>query len=144
MRKEVLIAIVLGFVLGLVITFGLWSANKAMKSKETLTETEETTTPTLVPTPTPAQVFSLAILAPEDESVQNKEKVTVSGTTEPEAQVVVIGEKDEKIVTADSKGKFEAEIMLENGTNEITVSAANEAGDEVTKTISVVYTTVEF
>lgn len=144
MRKEVLIAIVLGFVLGLVITFGLWSANKAMKSKEALTQTEETATPTLVPTPTPAQVFSLAILTPEDESVQNKEKVTVSGTTEPEAQVVVIGEKDEKIVTADSKGKFEAEIVLENGTNEITVSAANEAGDEVTKTISVVYTTVEF
>lgn len=139
-----LIAIVLGFVLGLVITFGLWSANKAMKSKEALTETEETTTPTLIPTPTPVQVFSLAILAPEDESVHNTEKIIISGTTEPEAQVAVIGEKDEKVVSADTTGKFEVEIMLENGTNEITVSAANEAGEEITKTVSVVYTTVEF
>ena len=143
MRKEVLIAIVLGFGLGLLITFGLWSANKAMKQKEELPPTAEETTPALSPTPTPAS-FSLAILTPEDESVQAEEKITISGSTEPEAQVIIISNKDEVIVEADTAGKFSAEITLENGTNDIAITATNEAADEATKTISVVYSTVEF
>lgn len=143
MRKEVLIAIVLGFGLGLLITFGLWSANKAMKQKEELPPTAEETTPSLSPTPIPAS-FSLAILTPEDESVQAEEKITVSGSTEPEVQVIIISNKDEEIVEADNTGKFSADITLEKGTNEITITATNEAGDEVTKTIGVVYSTIEF
>lgn len=135
-----MIAILVGFALGLVITFGIWSANKALTSKKPPAAPEEVV-PTEEITPTPA--FSLSISKPEDESVSNAEKITVSGTTEPEAYVVIIGEKGEEILEADEKGIFSTEVSLVSGTNEITISAFSENGDEVSKTLNVVYSTAE-
>lgn len=141
MRKEVIIAIVLGFALGLVITFGIWNANKALKEKEQPPVTEQVTgAPQSTPT---VSSFSLAILAPEDESVQNEEKIAVVGTTEAGANVVVISQTGETIVEADNSGKFETEITLESGTNEINITATNEKGEEATKTIYLVYSATE-
>ncbi len=61
MRKEVLVAIIIGFGLGLVITFGIWTANKALKTAAPPTppteEKEEVT-------PTPAPTLELLITSP--------------------------------------------------------------------------------
>lgn len=142
MRKEVLIAIILGFALGLIITFGVWSANKAMREKETAKLAEEPTPPAQT-TPTVNPTFSLVILSPEDESLQSQEKIILSGTTEPEAIVMIIGEVGEIITEADDKGQFASEIKLENGTNEITITATNTEGEEANKTLHLVYSTTE-
>lgn len=141
MRKEVLIAILVGFALGLVITFGVWSANKALTSKKAPIVPEEEITPEAQVTPTPP--FSLVISKPEDESISDVEKITISGTTEPQAQIVIIGEKGEEILEADEKGIFTSEVSLVSGTNEITITAFSENGDEVSKTLNVVYSTAE-
>lgn len=145
MRKEVVFAIVLGFALGLIITLGIWQANKAIKEQQSQTNTED------IALPSPSQEqpvqknipFSLTIVKPEDESVSASDKTTVSGTTEPGAQVVVVGEKGEEILEADENGIFSTEISLTSGTNEINVTAYSEKGDEATKTILVVYSTSE-
>ena len=34
MKKEILIAILIGFILGLIITFGIWTANKSLKDNQ--------------------------------------------------------------------------------------------------------------
>ncbi len=141
MRKEVLVAIFVGFALGLVITFGIWSANKALTSKKPPAAPEEEVAAPEEITPTPA--FSLVISKPEDESISSADKVTVSGTTEPEVYVVIMGEKGEEILEADEKGIFSTEVSLVSGTNEITISAFSENGDEVSKTLNVVYSTAE-
>lgn len=142
MRKEVLAAILVGFALGLVITFGIWSANKALTTKKAPTvPEEEITAPTIEVTPTPS--FSLAVSKPEDESIASTEKITISGTTEPLAQIVIIGEKGEEILEADEKGIFTTEVSLVSGTNEITVTAFSESGEEVSKTLNIVYSTAE-
>lgn len=137
----------LGFALGLVITFGIWSANRALKEKETaeiteVTAEEDTQTPKITPIIT-STAFSLAVISPEDESLQNKDKIPLSGTTEPGSVVAILTENNEYIIEADGTGKFETEIPLVAGTNEITIIATNINGDEATKTINVVYTTVE-
>lgn len=146
MRKEVIFAIILGFALGLIITLGIWQANKAIKDQQVQKAGEEdvTTTPAKESLPnTQTLPFSLTIVKPEDESLVSTDKTTVSGTTEPGAQVVVIGEKSEEILEADENGIFSTEIGLVSGTNEITVTAYSNNGDEVTKTILVVYSTSE-
>ncbi|MDP2632564.1 MAG: hypothetical protein Q8P25_02485 [Candidatus Curtissbacteria bacterium] len=139
MRKEVIIAIILGFALGLVITFGVWTANKALKDKDSQSTAEEVspisqTTPTISPA-----VFSLSILSPEDQSVQDKNKITLTGTTEPGSQVIIISQLEEDIVETDASGKFSSNLTLDTGTNQITVTAVNQDGDEATKNIDVVY-----
>jgi len=141
MRKEVFIAITIGFALGLVITFGIWTASKALKETAPKKEVPPQITEEQLPTPTPQAL--LVITSPEDNSISNKEKIEVSGKTSAGTTVVVLYEEGEKIIEANSEGNFTTEITLIEGSNEITVSAYNKEGNEVSKTLSVVYSTAE-
>lgn len=141
MKKEIIIAIVIGFALGLLITFGIWTANKAIKNKPTPTEETELITP-IEPTPT-ATEFSLTIISPEDDSLINTSKVELKGSTVANAVIVIAEENGEKIIEADEEGSFATELALIAGTNEIKITAFNSEGDEVSKTLSLVYSTKE-
>lgn len=141
MKKEIIIAIVIGFALGLLITFGIWTANKAIKNKPTPTEETELITP-IEPTPT-ATEFSLTIISPEDDSLINTNKVELKGSTVANAVIVIAEENGEKIIEADGEGSFATELVLIAGTNEIKITAFNSEGDEVSKTLSLVYSTKE-
>lgn len=139
MRKEVLIAIIIGFGLGLIITFGIWTANKALR------ETAPTVT---VPTeeveePTPAPTLELIVTSPEDNTISEEEMIEVSGQTIPNAIIAIIYPDGEKLLEADEDGSFSTEISLIGGDNEIKISAFNEEGDEVSKTLTVVFSTAE-
>jgi len=141
MKKEIIIAIVIGFALGLLITFGIWTANKAIKNKPTPTEETELITP-IEPTPTAAE-FSLTIISPEDDSLINTSKVELKGSTVANAVIVIAEENGEKIIEADEEGSFATELALIAGTNEIKITAFNSEGDEVSQTLSLVYSTKE-
>jgi len=138
-RKEVLIAIIIGFGLGLVITFGIWTANKALKEAAP----EETLAPEVVIEPTPVPAFSLTVISPEDNSISVEETIEVSGSTTSGAIVVILYQEGEKILEADSEGKFSSEITLAGGPNEIKVTAYDQEGNEAEKTLTVVYSTAE-
>jgi len=141
-KKEVIIAIVIGFALGLVITFGIWTANQALKQQPQLekpTPSEEVKT---IPTPAPEEL-SLALTSPEDNSISSEEKIEVSGKTAPEATVIILYQGGEKIIQADEGGNFSSEITLVGGANEIKITAYDQNGNEVSKTLNVVYSTAE-
>lgn len=141
MRKEVLIAIIIGFGLGLVITFGIWTANRALRVSAPQKEVIPIEEPT--PTPTPTPTFSLTLTAPEDNSISAEETIEVSGSTAPRAIVVILYQEGEKILEADEEGKFSTEITLAGGANEIKVSAFDQEGNEAERTLTVVYSTAE-
>lgn len=143
MRKEVLIAIIIGFGLGLVITFGIWRANKALK--ETVSSKQEVPEKKVeeMITPTPAKEAGLSFTSPENNSISNKDKIVVSGKSTPEAVIVVLYQDGEKILEADKEGNFSTEITLVGGSNEIKVSSFGKDGSESAKTLTVVYSTVE-
>lgn len=141
MKKEVFLAILVGFVIGLIITFGVWQANKAIKSSSTLPKTSEIDQ-SLSPTPE-ANKSSLTILAPADELLSKLPTVTVKGIYLPGAQIVIIYEKGEKLLKADNNGNFEIEIGLVTGENQIEINGFTKEGDEAKQTITVVYTTVD-
>lgn len=140
MKKEVLIAIIIGFAIGLVIAFGIWMANKSLKQ---ITPEKETSSPQInQTTPTPP-ARTLTIDNPTEDFISNQEKITVSGKATPEASVVIIFQEGEKIITADSEGVFSAEITLMGGANEIKISAFDTEGEETSKIINGVYSTAE-
>lgn len=145
MKKEVIIAIAIGFGLGLVITFGIWSANKALKQsapQETQTADQETPTPTPTPITKPT-ALSLTILSPENNSVSENGSVLIKGSTSPAAVVVILFEKGEKILEADSEGQFSSNISLTTGSNEIKIKAYDKQGNEAEKILTIVYSTAE-
>lgn len=132
MRKEVLIAIILGAALGLIIAFGVWRANLALAPKRQAVQTQATPTP---------EAFALTISSPENEAVVGRDSITVQGTTKAGVNLVILYENGEILTTAQEDGSFEADIKLIAGANSITVTAFDEEGESVEKTLTVVYST---
>ncbi|WP_147554267.1 S8 family peptidase [Bacillus testis] len=82
---------------------------------------------------------ALAITSPENGSKTNKETIRVTGTVADDYLDFVKVNGQKATVTA---GKFDQRIMVEQGTNEITVLAQDKAGNKTktTLTISAKYT----
>lgn len=142
MKKEIIVAIVVGFALGLIITFGIWTANKAIKARPEVAFEEEIVTPTPEPTPTPTG-FTLKILSPEDNALVDTSEVELKGSAVANAVIVIAEEDGEKIIEADENGSFATEISLIKGINEITITAFSPEGEEASKTLGLVYSTTE-
>ncbi len=144
MRKEVLVAIIIGFGLGLVITFGIWTANKALKdtstdSVETPAPLEEEIETALIPTP----ALELLITSPENNTISEKQTIEIVGQAAVKAIISIIYPDGEKLLEADDDGNFSTEISLVGGDNQIKISAFSSEGDEASKTLTIVYSTAK-
>lgn len=142
MKKEVLTAIAIGLGIGLLLTFGVYYANRYLKEanqiQSPLSEKEKTGAVT------PTEILpSLSLTSPIDESISKEIKISVIGITSPSAWVVVLTEKGELTLQADVKGNFETNISLVSGENEIEVKSFGDKGEMVSKTVTVVYSTAE-
>lgn len=137
MRKEVIFALILGVLLGGVILYGINLANKAAS----LNSTGKMVSPQPQGQTTPQPEPALSILTPDDHAVVFDSNLPIKGTTKPNATVVITGENDEKIVTADVNGAFETSYDLEGGQNIININAFLSDTPVATASIEVVYTT---
>ncbi len=149
MKKELGIAIFIGILLGFGLSAFFWARNKdnmplnLAGSQPTPTEAENQ--PTAVPTSTDAsEEITLTVTQPENEIISDTEDLTIKGETQPNATVVVIWEEGEDILVADKDGKFETEIELVGGENEINISAYDNQGNKSAQTLTVTYSTAKF
>ena len=147
MKKEVFLAIAIGFVLGLIITFGVWTANNSLKQlshapSPTPLSSPEPQAQAATPTPPPAtNNLQLTVSAPDPDLLTNSQSLTVKGSTSPNATVAILSESAETTVTADSSGNFSADVSLEGGYNRLTVSAFDKDSHTASLTLVVTYTT---
>jgi len=142
MRKEVILAIVGGAVLGLLVIGGLWWTNKTTTEENPIVPSP---TPLITQAPTlmPALLLPLEIINPENESIIEEEEITLEGKTIPGSVVVVIYPEGENIVEADEEGNFETEITLVGGANEIKITAYDEEGNQAKKNLTLIYSTAK-
>jgi len=141
MKKEIIIAVVIGFILGLIITFGVYTANKALKE-------QKEPTPSLPPveqeaTPQPSPTTILEISEPENNIVTRADEITVSGRTNSKTPVAVIAEEFQGFAYSDNEGVFSIDVPLVSGANEIRVVAVPKEGEKEEVIISIVYTEAE-
>ena len=139
MKKEVLIAIIVGFSLGLVITFGIYTAQKSLKERAA---NQNTTEESLI-SGSDANIL-LSITQPTNGSITDKDTITIGGITKKNALVTVISPEDHKATQADDLGNFSVEFSLDVGENKIQITSVSPDETKQEKTISVVYTTYEF
>ena len=121
MKKEVLFAIMVGFLVGLVITFGIYQAQIARK--KTLSKKPGSQIEQVAP-----QNNTFKIHTPGNFSVVDSETLTISGTATPNSYLAVIGQKTENIVQVNSDGTFTTQVDLVEAVNIITVSNILESG----------------
>jgi hypothetical protein len=135
MKKEIILAIIIGLTLGLVLTYGFYTARRSLSGRGR---------PQLSATPQPTPGVDselLTILSPQDESVQSKKEVTVTGNTFAKGFVVVFINAKEFITTADDTGNFSVIGELAPGGNTIHVTALDENGQSVSVERTVVFLT---
>jgi len=139
MKKEVFLAIGLGAVLGILIAFGIYNANQAVKNTKKQIEAKKINAST-----SPNQVeFPLLINQPENNLVFDTNEATISGKTEPETTVAVMAENDQDLLTSNSQGLFSTVINLVSGLNEIKITVLNKDGKQQEKTLNLFYSTAK-
>jgi len=140
--KDVVLAITIGVAIGGLTAFFVFFLPKIAPKTSPKTEQEETVKKEeLTPPLTPSAL--LTIESPQDGAIFSEDKISVSGKTKPGALVAIVSLIDEQVVEANDNGVFEAEISLEEGTNEISVTAYLEEDEEETLTVIVYYTEEE-
>ncbi|NMB57404.1 hypothetical protein GYA19_05735 [Candidatus Beckwithbacteria bacterium] len=141
MRKEIFIAIFIGLIFGLVITYGIYTANKAIITKQKGLNPTTTIIPT--PTPEPEENLSINISEPKNNLVLTEPKTTILGSTKKNAVVAIMTEDNNYLIQADNNGYFTQEIDLIKGANFIQITATDLDNDKIseTKTLSLVYST---
>ena len=143
MKKEVILAILIGFAVGLTITFGIWTANKSLRQAATTKPTPNSSPLAEGPSPAPApsSQLSLTLDSPSDELLTNNNVLTISGKTSPSATIVIFTETEEKITTSSATGNFSAEVELEGGYNQLRIVVFDNSGNSTEQKLLVTYST---
>lgn len=137
MRKEVIIAIVIGIAFGLLITFGIYQANQTADS----IDQGKTAVNNPSPTPQTPQDRLFTLLSLEDGDILSTPTATISGNLKANTHLVIISENDEIFVTADKNGNYSEEIELNSGANTIKLTAITTEGLKEERELILVYTT---
>lgn len=141
MKKEVLIAVLSGLIIGLIITVGIYTANRSLEQQKAK-KISQTQTPQ--PTPQADQNQKLlTITSHENFDLIDQSEITLSGIAWPDAVVALMTEKDNQITTADSDGIFSFKSNLIKGYNEISLVAADETGTTQTQNLVLTYSTTK-
>lgn len=138
MKKEVFIAIIIGFIIGLLITFGIVTAQQSLK-KSSLNQNPSQSTqvsPSPQNNPNPQNII---ISSPENGQLVDQDVVIITGTTTPQSLIAIMGTKDYTTTPSDEQGNFSAEIRLQEGANQITIKAYDQSGIESQEEITIIY-----
>jgi len=138
MPKEITFAILIGFIFGLLITFGVYTANKAIQEQGKQSKAESSITPSPA---TPSSQNSLTISEPVDEELFSDPEIILSGKTNPQAVITVLTENNELFVEADNDGFFSQKITLVPGINSLTLVSTNTFGNQAQADLTLTYST---
>lgn len=83
--------------------------------------------------------LSLQLDSPDNKTVLFDQSLLVSGKTSPKATIIVNDDGDYSGVTADSGGSFSKRITLDDGLNQLTVTAFDSEGNSKTEHRTVYY-----
>ena len=138
MKKEMIISVLVGLFFGLIIVYGVYTAQSSLSKPEQTAEELEVSPATEAENEASS---NLSLHSPEDEIIVNEPTITVAGTTIADSYVVIFINNQELITTADGSGNFSVEGELELGSNIIEVQVIDEDGQAVIKERTVIYTT---
>ncbi len=127
MRKEIIISILIGLILGLVITYGFYSA-KIATTEENVTKKDEIAQATSSAEESTSS--KLVVTSPEDELVIESGDIKISGSVNAGNFIVVFVDDTPSILEVDTTtNKFDKSIKLSEGPHIIIITALDENGD---------------
>lgn len=141
MRKEILLAIIVGIAAGLGITYAMYSLRLRLASNTTADTILESRL--MAATPTPGPMTMLTIQQPEQDTLSTQATIQIIGRSIPNANIVVLAQETEVITTADQDGDFALTVPLIAGGNRLTILSISPDGQEESEVRNVVYSTAD-
>lgn len=137
MKKEISLAIILGILVALGITFFIYQKNKVSTPEEIITVTSS---PTPVATLPDKQTAPIAITFPEHEAVFEDKAITITGTsTFPNTPVVIFINQQDFFTQSDNNGNYSLATNLESGSNIIVATIVDDQGKDYSAQITAIY-----
>jgi hypothetical protein len=136
MRVEAILAIIIGVILGLGVTYGIYQIRN-VNAPETVTTESSPVVAQVTPT-TDNSSEKILITSPEDESVLTAEQITISGSVESNQMVVMFVNERNYVTQADEIGSFAVKAALDVGSNVIRISAVSSDGTQHEKELVVI------
>lgn len=127
MKKEVLIAVLIGLSMGLVITYGIYRVQNSI-NQPPVTDVAEVLEDSLNTVESSDSATTLSVHTPEPGTIQTEASTTVTGTTLANAHVVIFVNEEDYLTNSDSSGSFTQLVNLRNGTNVITTHVIDSVG----------------
>jgi hypothetical protein len=136
MRKEVLLAIIVGISLGLLITFAVYQNRRSVSDTQKDQVQDVLKNPVLDKEENNGQ---LSITSPEINLVTEDKRLIVSGNTNPDNFVVIFVNDQEIITSADKSGNFSKEVQLDQTANVLVIYSIDQDGlvNQATRTVIV-------
>lgn len=133
MKKEVLGAVIVGIIFGLVFTFGIWLANKSLKEAgvKTVSLKPETVISSPTPVPVDTSVQNFTISAPENFLLTNASKINLTGTKIPDSILVLLSQTASYVIPPSTQSAFTQPVNLEAGYNQIKIIALDKDGKQL-------------
>ena len=134
MNKDAILATIIGFGVGLVIAALVFVAPSMMKglphfslpnfsALTALFSMKQKNSDSEKPSTTPKLSDTLSIESPLPDAIEPKSETLISGTTLPNAVVVLEGEDTENVVVANGNGAYAGKLELGEGKNDIVVTS---------------------
>jgi len=153
MLKEIILAIILGALLGFGLTGGYFALNTNKKTNnnpqptptpiDLISPAENGTPPQPTEKPKNQSTNNITIDSPENESIVNNSKTTVSGKSSPKSIIIIT--TSQKTYTQNTKedGLFSVDVDLESGANKINISSIDTEDNQTDIQIIVTYSTAK-
>lgn len=141
MKKERVLLSFIATLIGILVTavvFYLYQSTKVVPPSKIKTISVS------APTPTPKPSIFLNILKPADESIVGKKVITVSGTTTPDATIIILTPIDQEIALPTSKGDFSTTVDIDDDQNIVEIISVRPNGEELIIQKTVTFSTEEF
>lgn len=145
MSKEKVVLSFIAVLAGLLVAgvaFYFYQSTKVIPKDKIKTISIDSQQPT--PTSFSKSGIFLEIDAPKDESVTDKKTVTVSGKTINDAVVIISTNSSDEVVTTAQNGNFSTTMTIEDGENQIEITAIAPNGEEQAATRTITFSTETF
>jgi hypothetical protein len=141
MKKDIIIAIIIGFFIGSIAAlFAVNLPSIIKRSKTPPASLNKDINPVISSAQITAIPVTLDISEPADESLVTSKNIKINGKTQPNNIVSAISDADSDVIQSEN-GTFSLSLDLREGGNNIYLTSTNENGDEETKILTVFYTT---
>ena len=137
MQKETILAVVVGLLFGLGVTFAVYLVRSPQESQRL--DASESQLVEVEPEEEVVATESLIIDSPSQDLITSDQEILVSGKTVAGSYVVVFMGDVQEIVTAQESGDFLVSLSLKEGPNFLTIIATDQDGNSTSVERIVVY-----